>query len=509
MIRFKCNCGQPFECSDDEAGTGFQCPSCGRLVDVPTLSELHTISEDGTYKVDENPEERGADEQMARVEELERVYTRHRTDDYGREIDLRTTLEEVQRAGTEEIPLSLADEAKPGAPKYDPITGELIRPLDVKDDRTSNSKGIWQGAPIDYAKLDKLPFQPYQIIIALFRLPNLAVMFGVVCMHFVILLMLFPLSLRFLILGPFLLGIIGGFFSHYTNIIEEIGPSGSDELPRPLRDLQWLEDLWGPFSRFMLALLIAYGVAFTAFYFPVDARPMFLLAVEIFGALVFPALLLTTATSGSVLNLRPDRVLKVIKAIGAPYLLLVIGWFVGSIAYMTAFMATALTFLHMFDRDNMFPYDWYLHPLITYPGLLCVIYFMHALMWYLGLQYRYHHHEFPWVLQMHHRDPSLPPQRGFEVQRQRRRPKPIEAVPIAEQPVIPVPEPVMPLDEPMIPSGEPVVIDYETPDQAASRRQRIIQQQPPRVQHGATPRPPRPLNPTHDDDFDIDELLKP
>jgi hypothetical protein len=497
MIRFKCNCSQLFECSDDQAGTSFQCPACGRLVDVPTLSELPAISEDGTYKMDADPEVRPPDEQLARVEELERVYTRHRTDEFGREIDLRTTLDDVKLAGTDEIPLSLADEAKPGAPKYDPITGELIRPLDVKDDRNASLKGVWQGAPIDYSKVDKLPFQPWQIIPELFRLPNLAVMFAVVLMHAVILLMLFPLSLKFLILGPFLLAIIGGFFAHYTNIVEDVGPSGCDELPRPLRDLQWGEDLWGPFSRFMLAILIAYGLSFTAFYLPAPARPHFLLVIEIIGAFIFPALLLTTATSGSVTNLRPDRVLRVIKAIGVPYFFLALGWFVGSIAYMTAFLATALTFLHMFDRDGMFPYDWYLSPLITYPALLGVIYFMHALMWYLGLQYRYHHHEFPWVLQVHHRDPSLPPRRGFEVQRERRRPKPISATPLAAQPVLPV-------EDPMV--GE------ETPAQTAARRQRLMQQHAQRVQHGSAPHPVRPIepvNPPPDDNFDIDELLKP
>ena len=301
MIRFSCNCSQMFEAEDDQAGTAFQCPTCGRLVDVPTLSELPSISQDGTYKLDEDPEARTPEEQLKHVAELQRVYTRHRTDEYGRDIDLRPTLDDVKESGTDEVPLEMADQVRPGAPRYDPITGELIRPLDVKDDDSARttSKGIWTGAPVpQYASSEQLPFRAWQIIPNLFHLQNLAVMFGVLLMHFLIHLMLFPLTLKFFILAPFMLMIVGGFFSHYANVIETIGPDGQDELPRPLRDLQWMEDLWGPFSRFMLALLIAYGVGITFLYLPQVARAPFLLATFIIGSIFFPALLLTAATSG-------------------------------------------------------------------------------------------------------------------------------------------------------------------------------------------------------------------
>src|SRR5215213_8978372 len=67
MIRFTCICSQMFEAADDQAGTSFQCPTCGRLVDVPTLSELPAISSDGTYKMDEDPEVRTPEEQLEQV----------------------------------------------------------------------------------------------------------------------------------------------------------------------------------------------------------------------------------------------------------------------------------------------------------------------------------------------------------------------------------------------------------------------------------------------------------
>ncbi|HEX8520948.1 MAG TPA: hypothetical protein VF669_01745 [Tepidisphaeraceae bacterium] len=491
MIRFRCLCSQLFEVADDRAGSGFQCPACGRLVEVPTLSELTAISDDGTYKVDVEPEDRPIDEQLDRVNQLKRVFTRHRIDEFGREIDLRTTLDEVKDAGTDEIPLELADEVKPAAPKYDPITGELIRPLDIKDDRTETSKGLWVGPPVQYGRFEKLPFTASQIIPELFRLPNLAVMFAVLLIHFVIQLMLFPITLKFLILVPFLIALLFGLVSHYTNIVEEVGPSGSDELPRPLRNLEWIDDLWGPFSRFMLALLLAYGIGFTAFYLPEKAQPYFALATDIFGAMIFPALLLTTATSGSILNLRPDRVLRVIKAMGFSYVVIMIGWFILSKAYLITILATGLSFLHLFDRDQQFPYDWYLNGIYTYPALITVVFLLHALMWYLGLQYRFHHAEFPWVLQVHERDPSMPPRRGFEVQKRGRTPKPVAIEPIAAQPVIPI--------EDRSPQ--------ETQAQIEARRRRMLNQTP-QPRHGHPARPVQPLQPP-DDHFDIDELLKP
>ncbi len=69
MIRFSCVCSQTFEAPEDQAGTAFQCPVCHRLVDVPTLSELESISTDGTYKIDADPEPRTTDQQLQRVSE--------------------------------------------------------------------------------------------------------------------------------------------------------------------------------------------------------------------------------------------------------------------------------------------------------------------------------------------------------------------------------------------------------------------------------------------------------
>ena len=42
--------------------------------------------------------------------------------------------------------------------------------------------------------------------------------------------------------------------------------------------------------------------------------------------------------------------------------------------------------------------------LVVLPALGAGVYLMHYFMWYLGLMYRSHHDQFPWVLQRHIRD---------------------------------------------------------------------------------------------------------
>ena len=40
MIRFHCTCKHVFETDDNMSGGLVQCPKCGRLNDIPTLSDL-------------------------------------------------------------------------------------------------------------------------------------------------------------------------------------------------------------------------------------------------------------------------------------------------------------------------------------------------------------------------------------------------------------------------------------------------------------------------------------
>ena len=145
MIRFVCNCGNRLEVPEDQAGDSLQCPKCGLLVDVPTLSELQHFTEDGTYRMDTGGPVATDSDRMA---DLGIIYSKTKLDDDGNEIDLRTipagrkhprssNFHDQDDDDQGELELKPAGDTKPAVterPKYDPETGELIRPLDIRND---------------------------------------------------------------------------------------------------------------------------------------------------------------------------------------------------------------------------------------------------------------------------------------------------------------------------------------------------------------------------------------
>ncbi len=459
MIRFKCICHWAYEVPDDRAGTTFQCPNCGRAVDVPLLSEINTISEDGTYKVDAEGDER--QRELQRLRSLQRAYTKQRVDEYGREIDMRLSPDEVKEVGGNPID---AFENGPHnvTPKYDPVTGELVRPVEIKEEHKNPSaaKVPWIRPSVHYGK-EEPSVSAVQILPELFRLSNIAVMGAVFAMHFLMQLVMFPIAIRMLLLVLLIPMICAAIVAHYANVIDEIGPTAKDELPRPLRNLDWTDDLGGPFFRFMLALILCYSPLIIALWIPKPLLPMTLIAAVVIGTVFFPATLLTTTTSGTILNLRPDRVLGVIKGCGAGYVMLALTWPFIAIAYLLGFIGTQATFAGFANPD--FIPTGYLAPYFSFPMLIGAIYAMHAWCWYLGLMYREHHYEFPWTLQSHPREGSTPlkgdnrrnqtPRRGFEV-RHNRAPRSIPSA-------MPAPVPVDPLTPPQ---PRPVISRYELDD---------------------------------------------
>src|SRR4051812_46320634 len=112
MIKFPCHCGHAFAMNDDQAGGVIQCPKCGRLCDIPTLSDLQQISDDGTFKLDESPVKPEAD----RLAQLQSAFARQNVDDTGEDIDLRPTMDDIRKAGSVEIPNELRGQLLPGAP---------------------------------------------------------------------------------------------------------------------------------------------------------------------------------------------------------------------------------------------------------------------------------------------------------------------------------------------------------------------------------------------------------
>ena len=98
MIRFVCNCGHRLEVPEDQAGDSLQCPKCGLLVDVPTLSELQNFTEDGTYRMDAGGPVATDSDRMA---DLGIIYSATKLDEEGNEIDLRTLPAGRKRAAAE------------------------------------------------------------------------------------------------------------------------------------------------------------------------------------------------------------------------------------------------------------------------------------------------------------------------------------------------------------------------------------------------------------------------
>src|SRR5258705_168442 len=98
MIHFPCICGHVFDLHDEQAGTSFQCPNCGLLVDVPTITELAALGPDGTYKVDKVHVEHDPEA----LERMILAFTQDREDPFGREKDLRATEDELSGIGEPE-----------------------------------------------------------------------------------------------------------------------------------------------------------------------------------------------------------------------------------------------------------------------------------------------------------------------------------------------------------------------------------------------------------------------
>jgi hypothetical protein len=406
MIKFACVCHKILNVTDDRAGSSMQCPFCGKLVDVPLLSDLANIGEDGTYNV-------GPDEQreVHKLAEMQRVYSRQRTDELGRDIDLRPGERDFANLGEPETlqfaddPEAEAAEARLAAPKYDPVTGELVRPIDIQQtDHAPTAALPVAKAMVGYAspKLEAAAdFHPGRIIPEMFKFTNLTVMLVIFCAHIFLQMTTFPLMGGFFLLTPvfFIMGAL--LMAHYAVIVEDIGVEQQDELPRPLRNFAWHEDMWGPFVQFASSLLLCYGGIIALNWTPpILALPLFA-SVMIFGTIAFPAVLLTQTTSGTYLNLSPDRLLRVISELGMSYVLCVILWAIASVTYIFGIIASMLAVLKLFVPPA--PGQWYLNIPVTigYPALLTGIFVMHGFTWYLGLMYRQHHPHFNWAYQHH------------------------------------------------------------------------------------------------------------
>jgi hypothetical protein len=430
MIQFPCKCGQLFNLTEDMAGGLVQCPRCGLLADVPTLGDLANITDDGIFKLGEAAEITD----NITVADLQEAFSSSTHDAEGREKDFRPDEEHYQTIG-----VAKEVDAVGYAPKYDPDTGELIQPLDFKEEEPLAVVPLEEvedgdvplavipiqptsaGPSISYANnATRKQFTPATVMLELFMPGNVVVMLFIVLLYYLadkaagileIGKSLFPLM-------PILNIPLWFILAHYGCVLEDIGPDNCDELPRPFRHLASQEDLLKPFFTVSSALFLC--------YFPASLIVMqehrlghldfsIMLIVEFVGSFFFPAILLTTVTGITPSNLRPDRVLNLIRICGGDYLLSV-GIFLLALVPMAIYIAPD-AILPADVRDTVESHIDQLKVIL--PLSAVSVYLMHFYCWHLGLMYRAHHEEFPWLLQRHEkrRDPVMAPPR-----RNRRKP---------------------------------------------------------------------------------------
>jgi hypothetical protein len=404
MIRFTCRCGHAFALADDEAGGLIQCPECGLLNDVPGVGELDSLNPDGTVKVgDPLYQEQAGD----RLGHLAYIYKKARVDERGEEIDLRNPEDDLDLAPSEEYDLRPDEPSRADAPKYDPVTGELIRPIDLTPDgrETIRPQDVPIARPaIHYASGSGFrDVSPAGVFLELFRPVNLLALGFVLLAHllFNITIMVVLFGLIFVVVAPLIMSFI--IVGHYGNVIDDIGPGGRDELPRVMREMSWHDDLWGPFSQVAGAFFISFLPALivqSALPLPLAARNVAGVMVALAGVVVFPAVLLTLTTSGTWHNLRPDRVAGVMRRCGVFYPVLVVEAAICMAIYPMAVLSSLASTMRGVGM-KLGDVGLLGNPLIGYGLLVVAIVLIHLFCWHVGLMYRAHQPEFPWILQHH------------------------------------------------------------------------------------------------------------
>jgi len=233
---------------------------------------------------------------------------------------------------------------------------------------------------------------------------NMFVMFFVVLAHVYAYVAMMVTSIFFIMFlawfaAPFAL------LAHYANVIDDIGPCDRDELPRPLRNVDFHDDLWGAMVAIASGLMIGFSpwiitIAVT-FNMPDESPlPLILNALGLFVSLLFaPAIVLTTTTSGSIFNVRPDRVLSVINTLGFRYILLMVLGMVTFVVYGLGILGGNLPFLaYTFPSLKTL---WFLNYTVSAALILLGVFLAHWYCWYTAMLYREHHTQFPWVNQRH------------------------------------------------------------------------------------------------------------
>ena len=413
MISFPCNCkAQTFSLPDSEAGGLIQCPKCGRLNDIPTLDELKSYDSDGSLKI-----EPAHKRKKTSVNELHRTYSNETTDDFGNEVDLRQTVDDLRTVGSKER--AVTGKVKPEKPRYDPLSGELVRPLDIKPPVAKKSTLISAadiGASSTADALDRnrrknaasrladsahpiptlytLPLrllEPINMLMIGFASVGLAI-FALACMPLLA-------GLFFAAPVPIIVGAL--VVAHYANCVEDLGPGEENDVPRFLRDAEFHGDIWKPFVRMSFSLGLCFAPAMI-FALKTGGAIQFIGSgtLLMLGALAFPAVALVFCASQHVANLRPDRLLGTIVVLGGQYIPTLVLALTAVILHVAACFALLIASASLFGTDRTYLGWWWLAAGISTP---LAVYVGHLAAWWLGILYRRNEGHFPWVFEMHER----------------------------------------------------------------------------------------------------------
>lgn len=396
MIRFGCPCGEKFEVPESLAGDSFQCPRCRRLVDVPMLSDLQAINEDGTLKL--------TDAEPVRPELARKMQVFSHRD------DLRNTPDDLLGVGAD------PSEGVPHrhSPRYDPETGELVVPIDLRaDPAIDHPEDIPMASPVlgysnaaapNAGKRQTLRWwaMPWHLLTGL----SLMAMLFVFLAHVAVDIMLLIPGFNILLLLP-ALAIVIATIAHYCNTVEEIGPHDMDDVPVYLRSVSLSEDILHPFYAFAISAIYALIPLWLALAFgmrPIfESHPWVLNAFLGLAGLVFPAILFTAICSGALQNLMPQRIASVVIAAPAQYALATAAFWAACVAYAGAFSQMDFASIAVLQTAGGHM-RW--GPLAAHVGTVyaffgIAIYLMHLGAAWLGLIYRTHYEKFNWVLQRH------------------------------------------------------------------------------------------------------------
>jgi hypothetical protein len=368
-----------------------------------------------------------------RLATVDRAFNPRRTDKAGNEIDMRNTHDDLANIGAppegDQIPLR-DDDARPAKPKYDPLTGELIRPIKmVKTPAQEDPRNVPVAQrALTYAARDTMHVMTAgRIFVALFMPVNVVVMIFVFIFYF-------AYTMTVGLIGIYLLNMLGLMstlytlpmafllMSHYANTLEDNGPEAIDELPRPLRSLSMADDIWNPFCNMFTALCVCFLPAVIVYsVLPPQFKAVAVLPLAL-GLFFFPAAFLTAVTGGTALNLRPDRLAGVIRASAGQYTVAFFAWLIALPLFVFSLFGIYII-PEQVREDHLWLFN-FNRPIVHFPLLFVSIIAMHYACWHLGLLYRQHHERFPWILQKHVSARRIAENaKAAEIRAQRRKPR--------------------------------------------------------------------------------------